>query len=119
MSATADLRYGRRGGRWASPDAGRHGHAITQALQESRPGGGRTTTACAVCGRSFSYRTRRTTRTPPAICGQIPCRARHTWGPEDWAGRARMASARVTARRPLDDLDHEALRRTRREVACA
>lgn len=32
MTVPADIRYGRRGGRWASSDAGRHRQAITDAL---------------------------------------------------------------------------------------
>jgi hypothetical protein len=79
-------------------------------------------TRCRICDRVFRYRAADNTP-PPAICGQVHCRARHEWGPEDWAGRARMATARATAGRPLDDLDHEALRRARpsvvEEVACA
>ncbi len=118
MSATADVRYGRRGGRWASPDAGRHRRAITHALHQAQgdPGKGKDRTTCAVCGRSYTYRTGRKTKRPPEICGHIHCRARHTWGPEDWAGRARMARARLSAHGldALDDLDHEALARTGR-----
>lgn len=39
---------------------------------------------------------------------------RSTWTPEDWAGRARMAAARLAAHGPdaLDDLDREALTRS-------
>jgi hypothetical protein len=120
MTTAADIRFGRRGGRWADPDAGRHRHAITTALPQAHadPGKGKDRTTCAVCGRWFTYRTgRKAASTPPAICGHIHCRARHTWGPEDWAGRARMAAARIAAGRPLDDLDHEALQRVHPTVS--
>jgi hypothetical protein len=44
-----------------------------------------------------------------------PCTAKADPADTDalWAGRARMATARLAAGVPLDDLDHEALRRTR------
>lgn len=108
---------GRAGRRPAPP---RHHRRPPPGPREARQGKDRTT--CAVCGRSFTYRTGRKTTKPPEICGHIHCRARHTWGPEDWAGRARMAQARPSAHAPdaLDDLDHEALQRhptTRRTSA--
>jgi hypothetical protein len=62
---------------------------------------------CAVCERAFM-----SSAVPsPATCGSILCRARHDWGPEDWAGRARMARARRDSGIELDDLDREALGR--------
>jgi hypothetical protein len=76
----------------------------------SQPGCGRTYPHehCVVCRRAFMAGT----APPPEICGQLHCRARHLWGPRDWAGRARLARARAAAGLDLDDLDREALART-------
>lgn len=61
---------------------------------------------CRTCQRPYRYR-----GTEPACCGALPCRARTNWGPDEWAGRARMANARQLAGTDLNDLDREALRR--------
>lgn len=71
---------------------------------------------CEVCGWDFHYRPKRPRKgaplsPPPSICGQVACRARHDWEPDDWAGRARMATARALAGVALDELDREALAR--------
>lgn len=73
------------------------------------------TATCQVCGRDFRYDAGATTRPkpPPDVCGMLGCRARQHWGPGNWAGRARMADARSRAGIHLDDLDNEALQRTR------
>jgi hypothetical protein len=54
---------------------------------------------------------------PATICGQLWCRAVTDWGPDDWAGRARMANARAAAGVSLDRLDDEALRRAKAAAA--
>lgn len=48
----------------------------------------------------------------PRTCGLLACRAADTWGVDDWAGQARLASARVAAGIDLNDLDRTALART-------
>jgi len=53
----------------------------------------------------------------PVICGHLHCRARHDWRPDQWAGRARMATARHAAGVPLDDLDRQALHTTTTDPA--
>jgi len=47
----------------------------------------------------------------PDVCGKKDCIIRGAWGPEDWAGRARMAAARRHAGVPLDEHDRTALRK--------
>lgn len=69
---------------------------------------------CQVCRGPFRYSitwTGDTPSPPPPICGRLPCRARHGWGAAEWAGRARMAAARLRAGIELDGLDREALAR--------
>jgi ribosomal protein L37E len=65
---------------------------------------------CRQCGREFRYRVKKKP-VLPITCGYVACRARESWGPEDWAGRARMARARMAAGVALDELDREALGR--------
>lgn len=65
---------------------------------------------CDECGAAFNYRTKKD-QPAPELCGMLACHARRHWGPEDWAGRARMAAARAAADVPLDALDREALSR--------
>jgi hypothetical protein len=90
-------------------------------------------TYCKWCHRGFLYDPL-PGRPRPTGCGRGACHAREHWGPEEWAGRARMARARQAAGRRLeivgiaedgiygrvfrwttdgvlDDLDREALRR--------
>lgn len=117
----ADIRYGRRGGRWASPDAGRHAEAITEALAASsrddvefdprevfhptwiaraRAHDRRRRGSCAK-DQADNRADRRRTACTCAI------------DPDDlaavWAGRARMARARRNTGQPLDDMDRQAL----------
>lgn len=111
--AARDLRYGRRGGRWAA------GTPIDQALQaidnarergladgtwpDGTPKGDR---QCTVrdCGRRLDDH-----QPPCRFCGRAP--EHHADGDLELerAGRARMAAARRAARSVLDDTDREVL----------
>jgi hypothetical protein len=62
------------------------------------------TATCGVCGKRFSY-----IDGEPDHCGALGCRARRDWSDEDWAGLARMATARRAAGVPLNELDWLAL----------
>ncbi len=87
---------------------------------------------CANCHKGFLYDAATQVAGRPLCCGRKVCVAMLFWGPEEWAGRARMARARKAAgrilvagpvdpetRRPtfvwstkvLDAVDREALRR--------
>lgn len=63
---------------------------------------------CQVCRRPFVH----APKTSPDTCGSIRCRAMTTWGPDEWAGQARMARARQAAGIPLTDLDRASLTRS-------
>lgn len=63
---------------------------------------------CRNCGVTFRYNPEKGI---PTNCGVLACRAHVEWGPDDWSGRARIASARRDAGVGLDGLDEEALRR--------
>lgn len=51
---------------------------------------------CRGCSRRFRYQARQD-RPPPTSCGRLACRAQQEWGPDEWAGAARMARAREAA----------------------
>lgn len=83
-----------------------------------------TDATCRVCRARFQYPTPRTDWQQAAIvarfctlfvdvCGRFECRARGLWTPTEWAGLARMASARVAAGVELSPLDLEALEKER------
>jgi hypothetical protein len=76
----------------------------------------RVTGRCDSCQRPFTY-TAKADEPPRTLCGGRPCHARTHWGPDDWAGRARMATARQAAGRDLDRIDHEALARAKEAAA--
>lgn len=95
--AARDTRHGRRGGRWA-PDA----------PKPVKPRADVEPFVCPTCGRPSA---RRNTVPIASHCGTPYCTAMNEWGDEQWAGRARMAKARQAARKILDPLDREALRR--------
>lgn len=76
----------------------------------------RRTERCQVCQHLFIY-TPKADEPPRTLCGFLACHARANWGPDDWAGRARMATARKAAGVPLDALDDEALSRMRAGAA--
>lgn len=118
-TAARDLRYGRRGGRWASRGAG-------QLLAELRLLRNRLQAAGewpdpVDLPRLFHPDTIATTR-----AHNRDCAGKHRKGdscpavadPADlaqvWAGRARMARARQAASQPLTVVDLEALRRAKR-----
>lgn len=109
--AARDLRYGRRGGRWASGD--RADVVLTQiddmrsrgladgTWPDGTPRGDRD---CTVCKR------RVVDHQPPCrFCGRPP--EHHADGDlvAERAGRARMARARRLAGQPLDTVDLEVL----------
>lgn len=74
------------------------------------------TATCRHCGQRFVYRHIKGRPKPPS-CGQIRCRALAEWGPDEWAGAARMAEARQRAGVDLSELDHDALHRALRGAA--
>jgi hypothetical protein len=113
MTTTSDLRYGRRGGRWASPDAGHHAQAITDAMTAGGGAGERPRVELDP-ERLFHPETIARARAHDRSCRHgrnDPCPAEPD--PADlaaiWAGRARMARARRAAGAPLSDLDRQAL----------
>lgn len=79
--------------------------------QQSPPAPGLATAKCTVCRHQFVYTPAGKDAPAPKVCGQLRCRARGTWGREEWAGARRMAEARQRAGIELNDLDHDALRR--------
>lgn len=107
-----DLRYGRRGGRWAQGPVGAALAAIDKARErgiangtwpDGTPKGNR---QCTVrdCGRPLEE------HSPPCrFCGRPP--EHHADGDLELerAGRARMARARHLAGQPLDPIDREVL----------
>jgi hypothetical protein len=121
MTTTADLLYGRRGGRWASPDAGRHAQAITDALAASDQATGRFDPR-QVFHPAAIARARAHDRRRPGSCAKdeaanradrrrTDCTCPIDPGDLDaiWVGRARMARARHNAGQALDDIDRQAL----------
>ena len=125
MSAR-DIHYGRRGGRWADPEAGRLLDAMTQARATS---GDRDRQAVELDASVLFHpntiaQHRAHERRRPGTCAKdqadskterlgTACSCRPD--PEDlaaiWAGRARMARARRSTGQPLDDIDRQALTR--------
>jgi hypothetical protein len=118
MSADAarDLRYGRRGGRWATTGAG-------QLLAELRLLRNRLRAAGEWPDPIDTARLFHPDTIAAVRAHDRHCAGKHRRGetctaqvdPDDlaalWAGRARMARARRAAGQPLNDVDHEALRR--------
>lgn len=118
MSAT-DIRYGRRGGRWANHASGELLVELDE-LRDHHEVVGTWPQPLDVAGRSH----------PDTIAGarahDRTCSGSHPEGeacpaPVDaedladmWVGRARMAAARRAAGVPLDDIDLEALARCAR-----
>ena len=67
---------------------------------------------CPHCGHQFVYTVKpNATHDVPTSCGALTCAALDEWGPDDWAGQARMATVRRDLGMPLDRLDREALDR--------
>jgi hypothetical protein len=106
-----DIRYGRRGGRWANPGNSLHAQALAGALAASRAGRRPVDLAVGVLFHPEAIARQRAhqrgcTHGPDTRCPAVP-------DPGDlaelWAGRARMATARLTAGQPLDRLDRHAL----------
>lgn len=61
---------------------------------------------CQVCNREFTWRAKTKdgevkNETAPRTCGVLHCVAVDEWTDEQWAGRARMARARLEAGRIL------------------
>lgn len=100
-ASALDIRYGRGGGRRFDP------------VPEARPDTLHPVAACEVCQHLFRYTVPKGQEPPPALCGRLLCRAMRTWSIDDWKGQARMAAARAAAGVPLNDLDRQALQRTR------
>lgn len=74
------------------------------------------TATCVECRKPFNYTVTGNPEAPdppPPTCGMLNCRARNGWTADEWSGQARLANARQRAGVPLNDLDHEAIRRTR------
>lgn len=122
MSAR-DIRYGRRGGRWADPEAGRLLDAVTgaRAASDRQPVDA---DASVLFHPSTIARHRAHERRRPGTCAKDDAGSkaeRHRTDctcqpdPEDlaaiWAGRARMARARRNTGQVLDDIDRQALAR--------
>lgn len=99
-SSSRDLRYGRRGGRWASD------------VPSDRPKLSGEPTVCRYCRSTFS----RDVNSRDGCCGRILCRALSDWTATEWAGQARLAEARERAGVELNDLDRHALSRVLRSV---
>lgn len=112
--AARDLRYGRRGGRWATGDPADATLAYLDTARsrgladgtwpDGTPKGNRECTVRG-CGRPVSE------HQPPCVwCGRSP--EHHAPGEVDVeiAGKARMARARQRAGVALTDLDRDALR---------
>lgn len=93
-AAARDLRYGRRGGRWAE------GTGSLEALEE----------IAALRARTIDAHRRDPKKNPPWPSHDVEDRAPKT--AEEWQGRARMARARQAAGVPLDHVDRMALHRT-------
>jgi hypothetical protein len=119
-----DIRYGRRGGRWADPQAGRLLEAVTQARAADRDRQAVDLDASVLFHPETIAQTRAHQRRRPGTCAKdkagskaerrrVDCTCRPD--PEDlaavWAGRARMARARRNTGQPLDDIDRQALAR--------
>jgi hypothetical protein len=118
MSADAarDLRYGRRGGRWATPGAGQLLAELRLLRNRLRAAGEwpepvdlarlfhpDTIAAARAHERSCTGKHRKDETCPAQVNASDLAAI--------WAGRARMARARRTAGQPLNDVDLEALRR--------
>lgn len=103
-STAADVRYGRRGGRWAQPS-------------RPRPRRDPTAPCCQACARPVpSWSPDTTTTGHPVCCGRLWCRAQLTWTADQWAGLARMAASRRRLGLPLTALDRQALDITPQEA---
>lgn len=94
-SSARDVRYGRRGGRWADASAGKVAAALAE-IDEART------------------RARRLDRSDPLADGAKRWPDPHTHisrpvGDDEWEGRARMAAARESAGLDLNDIDRQAL----------
>lgn len=95
-STSTDVRYGRRGGRWANPPA-------------PKPRRTRPAECCNACARPVP-RWNETGKDPgPVCCGRLWCRAQLTWTAAQWEGAARMAASRHRLGLPLTPLDRQAL----------
>lgn len=123
MSAR-DIRYGRRGGRWAAPEAGRLLDAVTGARTAASDRQPVDADASVLFHPNTIARHRAHERRRPGSCAKdkaaskadrrsVECSCRPD--PEDlaaiWAGRARMARARRNTGQVLDDIDRQALAR--------
>lgn len=115
MSAT-DIRYGRRGGRWANHASGEL-LAELDELRDDHQAAGTWPQPLEVAGRTHPdtiARARAHDRTCPARHPEseaCPAQVDAEDLAELWDGRARMAAARGAAGVPLDDIDLEALAR--------
>lgn len=103
-STSTDVRYGRRGGRWAQPS-------------RPRPRRDPHTPRCASCTRPVpGWLPADTTAGHPVCCGRLYCRAQLTWTAAQWEGAARMATTRQRLGLPLTPLDRQALTITQKET---
>jgi hypothetical protein len=111
----ADIRYGRRGGRWLAHHPGRLLAEIRAIIAQARAHGWEP----ADLSRLFHPETIAATQAHRRHCGgrhhppgdECPARPNPEELADIWAGRARMAAARLAAGRPLDDIDRQALAR--------
>jgi len=116
-SSARDLRYGRRGGRWAETGTGNLSADVSKALKLWRADGGVMPDRSNLFHPDTIARSRAHTETPtcPANDPKEPEPCTCQPDPADltsvWHGRYRMARARRAAGQPLDDLDIEAIAR--------
>ena len=94
-AAARDIRYGRRGGRWADEGSTRADDALASIA--------------AMREKTIAAHERDPKKNPPwpSLVDDV----REPKTDEEWAGRARMARARQAAGVHLDHLDRVALRR--------
>jgi hypothetical protein len=113
VTAAADIAYGRRGGRWLAHHPGRLLAEIRVIIAQARADGWEP----ADLSRLFHPETIAATHAHRRDCGggthpageECPAQPDPADVADIWAGRARMAAARLAAGRPLDDLDRQAL----------
>jgi hypothetical protein len=101
-----DIRYGHRGGRWATPGTGSHRQALADALDAGRSGHRPVELSAEVLFHPETIARHRAHERGCAHGPNADCLAVAVPGEvaELWAGRARMAAAR----QPLDRVDGHA-----------